>query len=128
VRAAIRNYHAYQGIADRLGAFTVSVFAAIGDVTESEIVAALPQRQYGVARYGDLRGRFELWATTITGTAIPERVMAVHFDVVLPDGGFRLPVGMVIEDLDDDALAAIDQLVGPAVEVLLPCFLPRRTK
>jgi hypothetical protein len=38
--AAIRNYHAYQGIADRLGAFTVSVFAAIGDVTESEIVAA----------------------------------------------------------------------------------------
>ena len=128
VRAAIRNYHAYHGIHDRPGAFTVSVFAALGEVTESDIVAALPQRQYGVARYGDLRGRFELWPTTIAGTAVPERVMAVHFDVVLPDGGFRLQVGAVIEDLDDDALAAIGELLGPAVEDLLPCFLPRQTK
>ncbi|HVW32572.1 MAG TPA: hypothetical protein VHL53_08545, partial [Acidimicrobiia bacterium] len=128
VRAAIRNYHAYEGIQDRAGAFTVSVFAALGDITALEIVAALPQRQYGIARYGDLRGRFELWPTTITGTAVPDRVMAVHFDVVLPDEGFQLPAGTVIEDLDDDALAAIDELLGPAVEDLLPCFLPRRTK
>lgn len=116
VRAAIRNYHAYEGIHGRPGAFTVWVFGVTGDVTEADIVAALPQRQYGVASYGDLRGRFELWPTTITGTAIPDRVMALHFDVLLPDQGFRLPVGSVIEDLEDADLLALDAVLGPAVE------------
>src|SRR5436853_282527 len=114
VRAAVRNYHAYEGLHGRPGAFTVSVFAVSGDVGEADVVAALPQRQYGVARYGDLRPRFDLWPTTITGTTIPERVMSLHFDVVLPDQGFRLPAGSVIEDLDDAELAALDALLGPA--------------
>lgn len=128
VRAAIRNYHAYEGVQGGTGAFTVSVFAAIGGVTEAEIVAALPQRQYGVGRYGDLRDRFSVWPTTITGTAIPERVMAVHFDVVLPAASFQLPTGRTVEDLDDAELTALDALLGPSVEELLPLFLPRRAK
>jgi len=128
VRAAIRNYHAYEGIHGRAGAFTVSVFAAIAGVSEAEIVAALPQRQYGVGRYGDLRDRFSVWPTTITGTAIPERIMAVHFDVVLPAVGFELAPGSTVEDLDDPALAALDGLLGPSVEELLPLFLPRKAK
>lgn len=128
VRAAIRNYHAYEGIHDRPGAFTVSVFAAAGGVSEADIIAALPQRQYGVARYGALRDRFEFWATTITGTAIPEAVMRMHFDVVLPDGDFRLPAGSTIEDLDDAQLATIDTLLGPPVDKLLALFLPRKAK
>lgn len=127
-RAAIRNYHAYEGIRGGAGAFTVSVFAAIGGVTEPEIVEALPQRQYGVARHGDLRDRFTLWPTTITGTGVPDRVMAVHFDVVLPAAGFELPAGRAIEDLTDAELAALDALLGPSVEELLPLFLPRRAK
>lgn len=128
VRAAVRNYHSYEGIYGRLGAFTVSLFAVAGGVTEADIVAALPQRQYGVARYGDLRGRFEIWPTTITGTAIPEPVMRMHFDVVLSDAGFHLPAGAAIEDLDDGGLAALDALLGPQVEELLPLFLPRKAK
>lgn len=128
VRAAIRNYHAYEGIRGESGAFTVSVFAAIGGVTEGEIVAALPQRQYGVTRYGNLRGRIPVWPTTITGTAIPERVMAVHFDLVLPASGFELPAGKSVEDLDDGELGALDALLSPTVEEILPLFLPRRSK
>ena len=54
--------------------------------------------------------------------------MAVHFDVVLPDQGFRLPAGSLIEDLDDADLGALDALLGPALDVLLPLFLPRRAK
>jgi hypothetical protein len=81
-----------------------------------------------VARYGDVRGRFQVWPTTITGTAIPERVMAVHFDLVLPARGFQLPTGLSVEDLDDSELAALDALLGPSVDEILPLFLPRRAK
>jgi hypothetical protein len=128
VRAAIRNYHAYEGIHGQPGAFTVSVFAAIAGVTEAEIISALPQRQYGVTRYGNLRGRIPVWPTTITGTAIPERVIAVHFDLVLPTLGFELPAGRSVEDLDDGELGALDAVLSPSVEEILPLFLPRRSK
>lgn len=128
VRAAVRNYHEYATVARSDGAFTVSVFAAINGVAESDILASLPQGQYGTSTYGALRDRFEMWPTTIEGTGIPARVMAVHFDIVLPDGGFRLPAGSRIEDLSDEQLGRLDELLAPAVESLIPLFEPRRRK
>jgi hypothetical protein len=92
------------------------------------IVEAMPQRQYGVATYGDLRREFELWPTTDLDADLDKAIKEVHFDIVLPDGGLELPSGAGYDDHTDEQLAATtDQLAAP-VEALLARFLPRRSK
>lgn len=56
VRAALRIYHEYAGIAGRPGAFTMSVFAAIGGVSKDDILTALPHHRFGVATLRHLAG------------------------------------------------------------------------
>ncbi|HUP68354.1 MAG TPA: hypothetical protein VM142_00915 [Acidimicrobiales bacterium] len=127
VCAALRNYHDYAGLAGRPGAFTMSVFAAIGGVSKDDILRALPHHRFGVATYAALRD-LELWPTTITGTAIPERIMAVHFDIVLDDGAVTVPAGRRIPDLTDTELSELERLLRPAVAAVLPLFQPREEK
>lgn len=124
IRAALNNYRDYAAIRPP-GAFTVSVYAAIGGVSEQMIVAAMPQRQYGVATYGELRRLFELWPTTDEDADLDDAVKEVHFDIVLPDGGYQLPPDA---DLSDEQVAGVHDLLRPAVDRLLELFLPRRPK
>jgi hypothetical protein len=79
IRAAINNYWAYQGIQDLDGAFTVSVYAAIGGVTEEMIVQSMPHKQYGVATFGVVRTAFDVWPTTHVDADIDPQIKAVHF-------------------------------------------------
>ncbi|HUP68551.1 MAG TPA: hypothetical protein VM142_01925 [Acidimicrobiales bacterium] len=105
----------------------MSVFAAIGGVSKDDILTALPHHRFGVATYATL-GDLELWPTTITGTAIPERIMAVHFDIVLDHGTVTIPAGRRIPDLTDSELAELAGLLRPAVAAILPLFEPREER
>ncbi|MEJ7764834.1 MAG: hypothetical protein WKF86_05015 [Acidimicrobiales bacterium] len=80
-----------------------------------------------MATYATLRN-LELWPTTIAGTAIPDRIMAVHFDIVLDDGTITIPAGRRIPDLTDAELFELESLLLPAVAEVLPLFEPREEK
>ena len=125
VAAALRNYRSYVGVSSRGGEFTVSVFAVMAGVTEAMILDAMPHSQFGRAEYGDVRGRFALLPTTILGTPVPEDVMAVHFDVVLPLPGLNLPTDFDPSDADDEALDGIRAVLRSSVAELLALFEPR---
>ena len=71
------------------------------------ILAAMPHPQYGRARYGAIRSRFALLPTTILGTPIPDEVMSVHFDVVLPTASLELPPHFDTSDADDELVEGI---------------------
>lgn len=125
ITAALRNYRAYRPFSPAGGEFTVSVFAAMAGVTEEMILAAMPHPQYGRARYGDVRDRFRLLPTIIIGTPVPDEVMAVHYDVVLPAGELDLPGDFDPTEADDEVVEEIrSALNGPAAE-LLRLFEPR---
>lgn len=80
------------------GAFTVSVFVLVRGVTASQVLAEMPHKIYGVTRFGGLREEFEVWPTTITGTAIEPGLQAVHFDIVLAKDDM-VPPGQRVEDM-----------------------------
>jgi hypothetical protein len=125
IAAALRNYRSYEPFSSRGGEFTVSVFAAMGEVAEEMILSAMPHTQYGRAPYGALRHRFSLLPTTILGTGVPDDIMAVHFDVLLPTGDLQLPSGFDPTEADEELLERIGQaLIGP-VDELLRLFEPR---
>lgn len=127
IRSAINNYWKYKEIRQP-GVFAVSVYGAIGGVSEEMIVAAMPHRKYGTATYGQLRASFEVLPTTIQDADLPENIKAVHFDIVLPTGGFRLPSGPGADDLTDDQLVEAGRLLAAPVDQLLSQFVPRRSK
>ena len=125
VAAALRNYRVYAAVSTRGGEFTVSVFAAMAGVTEAMILEAMPHPQYGRARYGAIRSRFALLPTTILGTPVPDEVMSVHFDVVLPIAGLELPADFDPTDADDELLERIQAVLSASAADLLALFEPR---
>lgn len=125
VAAALRNYRSYEGVSAGGGEFTVSVFAAMGSVTEVMILDAMPHTRYGRTRYGALRSRFSLLPTTIVGTPVPDEIMAVHYDLVLPTGDLQLPPGFDPTDADEDLLSRVREALRPPVDDLLTLFEPR---
>lgn len=132
VNAAVRNYGDYRAVgADGLGVFAVSVFAVLDGVTETEIVAALPQRSFARSTVGAVSNEgFRLLATTLDDPDLAPEIVAiqrVHFDIVLPDlADARL---RELDPLDDETLEATARShLGPHVERLLSLFGPREHK
>lgn len=125
IAAALRNYPAYRAFSTRGGEFTVSVFAAMAGITEELILGAMPHPQYGRATYGAVRSRFSLLPTTILGTPVPDDVMAVHYDVILPTGALPLPDDFDPTEADDDVVERVRSALNPPVAELLRLFEPR---
>ena len=133
--SAILNWHQYRGIKDRRGAFTVSVFGAIKDVSERDIIDRLPQKQFGRASYGDLKttceqAHLDIWPTTITDTGNEEieKLQHVHFDIVLPDDAVDTAGADNLTDWSDDDLRPVREALRPSGVDLLEVFKPRLPK
>jgi hypothetical protein len=125
ITAALRNYGAYRTFSTSGGEFTVSVFAAMAGITEEQILEAMPHPQYGRATYGAVRSHFSLLPTTVLGTPVPDDVMTVHYDVILPIGDLQLPDDFDPTEADDDVVDLVrSALTGPVAE-LLRLFEPR---
>lgn len=130
VRAMVVRYDLYRGVhpgrPDR-GALAISVFAEVRGVTRAEIIAAMRHNQYGVAHRSDLRaGVIDIWPTTITGTDVNERVMSVHYDLILDDTGFVLPGPSA--GLSDTEVGEAAAAVRERVAETLAAFEPRIDK
>lgn len=125
VATALRAFHDYEGVLPGLrGAFTVSVFGLVRGVTASEVLAEMPHKSFGVARFGDLRTGFDVWPTTITGTAVDPRVQAVHFDIVLAKDEL-VPPGHRVEDMEVVERDRVLADLRPTAANLLDLFAPR---
>lgn len=125
VDSALRAFHDYEDVIHGLrGAFTVSVFGLVRGVTVSQVLAEMPHKTYGVARFGDLREEFEVWPTTITGTAIESRLQAVHFDIVLAKDDM-VPPGQRVEDMAKAQRDRILAALRPTAASLMDLFAPR---
>lgn len=130
VSAAVRNYGEYRGLGpDGSGVFAVSVFAVAGDITEAEIVEALPQRSFARSTIGAVTGAgFGLLATSIIDVDVDPAIAAiqnVHHDIVLP--ALDDPRLMTLDPLEDEALeAAAREHLAPHVVRLLALFGPRQ--
>lgn len=125
VTAALRNYRAYQAFSAKGGEFNVSVFAAMAGVTEGLILEAMPYPQYGRARYGLVRSHFLLLPTTILGTPVPDDLMTVHYDIVLPTGALQLPDDFDPSEADDDLVDRVRSALNAPMAELLRLFEPR---
>ena len=130
VRAMVVRYDLYRGVHPNRrerGALAVSVYAEVGGVTRAEIVAAMRHNQYGVAHRSELPDVVvDIWPTTITGTDVAERIMAVHYDLILDDSGLALPgpsAGLSGGELDEAAAT-----VRERVAETLVAFEPRIDK
>lgn len=123
VGAALRNHDDYR-TPNRTGAFCLSVFCATGGVSVSDIIGALPHSQYGIAGYGDIGKRWEVWPTTIPGALGSRRIEEVHFDVVLPVPSPGKPIGEITEGEHHELQVGLDAAVRP----LLALFVPRQHK
>jgi hypothetical protein len=132
VRAAIRNYGEYRRISnDGSGLFGVSVFALGADVTEADVLAALPHGSFGRSTAGTLRrAGFDLLPTSIVDPDMAPGIAALqraHFDVVLdPPADDRLRRLDPVDDEDLEAVAAAH--LTPQVERLVALFDPRLPK
>lgn len=130
VSAAVRNYGEYRGLGpEASGVFAVSVFAVAGDVTEAEIVDALPQRSFARSTIGAVSGGgFGLLATSIVDADVDPALAAiqhVHYDVVLP--ALDDPRLATLDLTDDEALEAVARMhLAPHAERLLALFGPRQ--
>jgi hypothetical protein len=125
VVAALRNYRSYAPFSTRGGEFPVSVFAAMAGVTEAMILGAMPHPQYGRARYGAIRNRFALLPTTILGTPVPDEVMSVHFDIVLPTASLELAADFDPSEAADELVERIRTVLNASAAELLALFEPR---
>lgn len=128
IAGAIRNHDEYIGLLDQRGRFTVSVFAAMAGVSVAAILEALPQGQYGRARFGDLRRhRVAHLATTILDPShTPQMVnlQRVHFDLILPVPGIERSVA----EVGPHELDVIRQRLHRPAANLLALFDPRQRK
>lgn len=132
VSAAVRNYAEYRDLGpDGSGVFAVSVFAVAGDITEAEIVDALPQRSFARSTVGAVTSAgFGLLATSIVDVEVDPAIAAIqnaHYDIVLPTlDDDRL---MSLDPLEDEALeAAAREHLAPHAERLLALFGPRQRR
>jgi len=95
VNTAIDSYPRYAGLLpgrpDR-GAFVISTFAAVDGVSEYDIVAAMRHRRFATAKFRELKD-LEIYPTSMDVDYLPFRIMQVHFDIVIPDGGWMPPAG-----------------------------------
>jgi hypothetical protein len=126
-RSAIRNCGAYNGAIDERGRFAVSVYAAVRGVSVADILLEMPHKQYATARISEVRGAgFDIIPTTIHGTHVTDRVMAVHYDIVIP-----VDLGLDPEALVDPSAPiaedVAEELTGPLRD-LLEIFEPRVQK
>ncbi len=125
VGSSLRSFHDYQGIEPGLrGAFTVSVFALIRGVSARQVLAEMPHKSFGVARFGQLRQQFTVWPTTIRDTDMNPMVRDVHFDVVLARDEL-VPPGERIEDLDPDGRLRLSSALLHAARCAMDLFGPR---
>ncbi len=88
VSNAIDGYSKYAGLLpgrSDCGAFVMSTFAAIDGVSERDILAAMRQRRFATAKYRDLRD-LEIHPTSMDVDYLPDRIMQVHFDIVIHEG------------------------------------------
>lgn len=92
------------------------------------ILGAMPHPQYGRALYGSLRNHFALLPTTILGTTVPDEVMAVHYDVLLPTGDLQLPPGFDPAEPAPELIQAVRDALNDPVDQLLRLFEPRHRR
>lgn len=132
VSAAVRNYGEYRGLGpEASGVFAVSVFAVAGDVTEAEIVQALPQRSFARSTVGVVTGAgFGLLASSMVDSDLDPALAAiqhVHYDIVLP--ALDDPRLASLDPIEDEALeAAAREHLAAHAERLLALFGPRQRR
>lgn len=130
--AALRNYGEYREFGpDGSGIFAVSVFAVTGDVTEREILDALPQRSFARAIVGVVTAEgFDVLPTSLVDADLHPAVAAlqqVHYDIALRalDDARR----NLVDPLDDEGLEETARRhLMPHVGRLLALFGPRLRK
>lgn len=83
---SITGYQDYKGILPTRptrGIFAVSTFGAVAGVSERDITGAMRQNRFARASYGELKGDFSVYPTSMDAGLDPA-IMAVHFDIALP--------------------------------------------
>jgi hypothetical protein len=125
--SAIRNYSIYRGIQGAPGLLTVSVYGAIRGISVEQIVAEMPHGQYGTASHRKVANAgFDVIPTTIHGTPIPEWLMALHHDIVLPLDLDLAPE--VLADPDEEATEHTCAALAEPLARLMTLFEPRERK
>jgi hypothetical protein len=75
-----------------------------------------------------LRTGFEIWPTTDEDADIDPQIQAVHFDIVLPSGGYALPTGATVHILTEQQFHDANEALATPVDQLLSMFLRRRAR
>ena len=114
----VTDFDNYRNLNGEDGLLCVSVFGVTNGVTKDDILATMPQNQYGQARWADIKQLVkQLLPTSIT--VVNERpqmfkIRDAHFDLVL--------------DVIGESAAEMADAAVPAVTLLLAKFEPRTRK
>ncbi len=122
----ITGYQDYRGILpNRLtrGIFAVSTFGAVAGVSQSDITRALKQNKFARATYGELKDDFEIYPTSMDAGVEPT-VMAVHFDIALPDDDCTLIDAHASDALPESVEQFLTELLRPRLKDLLQRLRP----
>jgi len=123
---SITGYQDYRGLLpdrpDR-GIFAVSTFGAVAGISDRDITRALKQNKFARAAYGDLKDDFAIYPTSME-TGLDMSVMAVHFDIALPDDDCT-PIDAHLSDaLPEDVERMLMDVLRPRLKSLLDRFHP----
>ena len=131
VEQVLGTFDIYRGLESESGLFCVSVFGVTNGVSKDDILAALPHKQYGQARYGDIKHLAGLLPTSIVtrgegpGQA---QIQRSHFDLVLDGIDPADYAGQRLDKLPEDQLAKLRHKISDAISPLLAVFQPRIRK
>jgi hypothetical protein len=130
-RAVIANYDDYRGLESASGLLCVSVFGLAHGVTKANIFDAMPQKQYGEARFGQIKHLVRVIPTTIRDDDASPEIAAIqlaHFDLVLGDPVIPALATQPVADLNAADQEALKSQVIELLAELLPKFKPRTRK
>lgn len=105
------------------GIFAVSTFGVVNGVSERDITQALKQNKFARATYGDLKNDFAVYPTSMKAGVDPV-IMAVHFDIALPDDDCTIIDAHASDALPEDVERTLTELLRPRLEDLLGRFRP----
>lgn len=125
IASAIRNYEAYRGLVPgrpTRGAFMISTYAVIDGVSELDILSTMPQQRFARATRAELSD-VAIYPTWIAGSTIADRIMAVHFDILIPDDGWEPPAGGA-DHLSESDERDLELLLTPPTAKIMRAFRP----
>lgn len=131
ISAAVRNFDDYAELGYEPGLATASVFAELGGITRTEILAALPHPRFAVATVGEVRAHFPMLATGVDDPDMPRdlaRLQRVHFDGVLLAPPHPATPRMPLAEASPDVLDHLREALAPPAATLAEVFTPRHRK